>query len=263
MANKFDSFDTCYSFNKIDEKTPIVFIHGVGLTKEIWEPQINFFKNYNTLTYDLLGHGKTPLKKNQLKIDSFTNQLLKLIEELNIDKVHLIGFSLGSLIARDFAAQHSNKLASLIIHGTIYKRTEDQKKIVINRYETIKLNREVTKKRALVRWFSDEFIKKNPKIYKKIYEILEENKHENLLKSYKIFAYYEDDDEMIKKIHSKTLITTGQNDIGSTPEMSKKLSERIKGSEFKEIKNGKHLCNIECANDVNLTFKKFIDQHND
>jgi pimeloyl-ACP methyl ester carboxylesterase len=263
MANKFDSLDTCYSFSKIDEKTPIVFIHGVGLTKEIWEPQINFFKNYNTLTYDLLGHGKTPLKKNQLKIDSFTNQLLKLIEELNIDKVHLIGFSLGSLIARDFAAQHSNKLASLIIHGTIYKRTEDQKKIVINRYETIKLNREVTKKRALVRWFSDEFIKKNPKIYKKIYEILEENKHENLLKSYKIFAYYEDDYEMIKKIHSKTLITTGQNDIGSTPEMSKKLSEQIKGSKFKEIKNGKHLCNIECADDVNITFKKFIDQHNE
>ena len=64
MLNKADSFGTAYSLNKINEKSPIVFIHGVGLTKEIWEPQINFFKDYNTLTYDLLGHGKTPLKKN-------------------------------------------------------------------------------------------------------------------------------------------------------------------------------------------------------
>ena len=49
MSNKIDSFGTSYSLNKVNEKNPIVFIHGVGLTKEIWEPQINFFKNYNTL----------------------------------------------------------------------------------------------------------------------------------------------------------------------------------------------------------------------
>ena len=52
MLNKIDSFGTSYSLQKIDEKDPIVFIHGVGLTKEIWEPQINFFKNNNILTYD-------------------------------------------------------------------------------------------------------------------------------------------------------------------------------------------------------------------
>ena len=45
MPDKADSFGTSYSLNKINEKSPIVFIHGVGLTKEIWEPQINFFKN--------------------------------------------------------------------------------------------------------------------------------------------------------------------------------------------------------------------------
>ena len=68
---------------------------------------------------------------------------------------------------------------------------------------------------------------------------------------------------MIKKINAHTLITTGQNDVGSTPEMSKNLSKMIRGSKFIEIKKGKHLCSIECADDVNITFKKFIDQYND
>ena len=81
MSNKIDSFGTSYSLNKINEKKPIVFIHGVGLTKEIWEPQINFFKNYNTLTYDLLGHGRTPLKKSTVSFDDFYKQLTKLIKE--------------------------------------------------------------------------------------------------------------------------------------------------------------------------------------
>ena len=68
---------------------------------------------------------------------------------------------------------------------------------------------------------------------------------------------------MLKKINVDTLITTGQNDVGSTPEMSKNLSKMIQGSEFIEIKSGKHLCSIECTNDVNIVFKEFIDKHND
>ena len=47
MANKVDSHGTSYVLNKINEGNPIVFIHGVGLTKEMWEPQINFFKEYD------------------------------------------------------------------------------------------------------------------------------------------------------------------------------------------------------------------------
>ena len=126
MSNKVDSFGTSYFLNKVNDKNPIIFIHGVGLAKEIWEPQINSFKEYNTLSYDLLGHGKTPLKKSKITFEDFSMQLLRLINELNLDKIHLIGFSLGALIARHFASKHSDKLSSLIIHGSIYKRSEDQ-----------------------------------------------------------------------------------------------------------------------------------------
>ena len=161
MSDKFDRFGTSYSFKKVNEKNTIVFIHGVGLTKEIWDPQINFFKNYNTLTYDLLGHGKTSLKKTKVSFEDFTKQLNKLINELNFKKIHLVGFSLGALIARHFAHEHSDKLSSLILLGSIYKRTEDQKRVVQNRFELIKTSRTTSQDRALRRWFSDDFIKEN------------------------------------------------------------------------------------------------------
>jgi len=262
MSYKFDSFGTHYSFNKVNEKNPIVFIHGVGLNNEMWEPQINFFKNYNTLTYDLLGHGKTSLKKSKVSIEDFSKQLFKLIKELNFDKIHLIGFSLGALIARHFASEHSDKINSLIMHGSIYKRTEDQIRVVKNRFETAKMNKPASKNAALRRWLSEEFSKKNPNIYKKIFEILEKNKRTDFLKCYDIFVNYIDDEKMIKKINVNTLITTGENDVGSTPEMSKNLSKMIRGSKFIEIKGGKHLCSIECVDNVNMTFKKFIEQNN-
>ena len=263
MLSKVDSFGTSYSLNKINEKNPIVFIHGVGLSKEIWDPQISFFKNYNTLTYDLLGHGRTPLKKSKVNFEDFSKQLLKLIKELNFEKIHLIGFSLGALIARHFAYEHSDRLSSLILHGSIYKRSEDQKRVVKNRFEVAKLNKPASKQTALRRWLSEEFSKKNPNIYKKIYSILEKNNRLDFLKCYEIFVNYIDDDNMLKKIKTNTLITTGENDVGSTSEMSRNLSKVINDSKFIEIKKGKHLCSIECADDVNITFKKFIDQHND
>ena len=263
MSNEMDSFGTSYSFKKINEKDPVVFIHGVGLTKEIWEPQINFFKEYNTLTYDLLGHGKTSLKKSRVSFKDFSDQLLNLINELNFSKIHLVGFSLGALIARHFASEYSGRLSSLIIHGSIYKRTEDQKRVVNNRFEVAKTNRPGSKHSAIRRWLSEDFIKKNPNIYKKIYSNLEKNNPKDFLKCYELFVNYNDDDSMIKKINVNTLITTGENDVGSTPEMSKNLSKMIQNSKFVEIRKGKHLCSIECANDVNITFKEFIDKHND
>ena len=263
MLDKVDTFGTSYSLHKINEKTPIVFVHGVGLTKEIWEPQIAFFKDYNTLTYDLLGHGKTSLKKSKVSFDDFSKQLTKLIKELGFEKIHLVGFSLGALIARHFAAENNDKLSSLTLLGSIYNRTEEQKRVVQNRFEVAKLRKPASKHTALRRWFSEEFSKKNPDIYKKIYSILDKNNPKDFLKCYEIFVNYIDDDSMLKKINVKSLIATGENDVGSTPEMSKNLSKMIQESKFIEIKTGKHLCSIECADDVNIALKKFVDQHND
>jgi len=263
MSKTSDSFETFYMYKKKNEKSPIVFIHGIGLTHEIWDDQIEFFKNYNTIVYDLIGHGKTPLNKKQIIMKDFSEQLLKLLDELKIDKIHLVGFSLGSLIARDFASLHGNRLSSLTIFGTIYKRTEDEKRQIINRYEVMKKNKDISKKRALERWFSEDFIKKNPDIYKKIYSMLEKNNHNIWLKVYKLFVYHEDDDVSIKQINVKSLIITGENDIGSKPKMSENLSKLIAGSQFKIIKKGKHLCNIECPDNFNITLRKFIDKNND
>ena len=262
MSYTSNSFDTFYSLNKINKDNPIVFIHGVGLNNEIWKPQINFFKKYNTLTYDLLGHGKTPLKKSKVTFNDFSRQLLNLINELKFKKIHLVGFSLGALIARHFASKHNDRLCSLIIHGSVYKRTEEQRRVVINRFNVAKLNRPASKRSALTRWLTEEYISKNPETYNEIYSMLENNNNKNYLKSYELFTHYNDDDDMIKKIKVNTLITTGEHDVRSTPEMSRNLNKAIKNSKFLEIKKGKHLCSIECADNVNIIFKKFIDKNN-
>ena len=254
MINAKDSQNTFYI---LDKKTdfPIVFIHGVGLNHKIWEPQINVFEN-TFLAYDILGHGKTPLDKENLSFDDFSNQLINLIDELNIRRIHLVGFSIGSLIARNFASKYSDRLESLILLCSIFKRTEKQKQIVKDRFELAKKRKSLSKQ-ALKRWFTDEYLEKNPDTYDKISSILEQNSMENFLKIYELFVNHKDDDQF-EKIKTKTLIMTGEGDIGSTPEMSINLSKVINNSNVKIISKGKHLCSIECADDVNMAIKKHI-----
>jgi pimeloyl-ACP methyl ester carboxylesterase len=250
---------TFYVFNKKEKSIPIVFIHGVGLTYEIWQPQLDFFKDYSNLSYDILGHGKSSLTKQNISFDDFSEQLIDLIDDLKIEKIHLVGFSIGSLIARNFATKFSNRLQSLILLGSIYKRSEQQQKIVNERFNQAKKELKLSRQ-ALKRWFTDKYLENNPSTYEKISSILSENNMANFLKVYELFVRHKNDEDF-EKIQTKTLVMTGEHDIGSTIEMSQQLNNIIKGSELKIIKDGKHLCGIECADEVNLAIKNFVNKN--
>ena len=254
MINGKDSQNTFYVLDKKND-IPLVFIHGVGLNHKIWEPQINIFEN-TFLAYDILGHGKTPLTKENISFDDFSNQLNSLIDELKMKKIHLVGFSIGSLIARNFATKYDDRLESLTLLCSIFNRTEKQQQIVKDRFELAKKSKNLSKQ-ALKRWFTDEYLKKNPNTYNKISSILEENNMENFLKVYELFVSHKDN-EKFENIKTKTLVMTGEGDAGSTPEMSENLSKVINNSIVKIIPKGKHLCSIECADDVNMSIKKHI-----
>ena len=259
MPHSSEKYKTNYFFKKENNTSPIVFIHGVGLEKEMWSHQVEFFKNHNILTYDLIGHGKTPLNKQDISFDDFSDQLINLIDELKIDKIHLIGFSIGSLIARNFAEKFNDRLQSLTLLGSIYKRSEQQQKIVSARFNQAKQELKLSKQ-ALKRWFTDKYLENNPNTYEKISSILSSNNMSNFLKVYALFVNHKNDEDF-EKIKTNTLVMTGENDIGSTIEMSQELNKIILNSELKIVKDGKHLCGIECADDVNLVIKKFIDKN--
>jgi pimeloyl-ACP methyl ester carboxylesterase len=259
MINGTDTSGTFYLLNKTDKKIPIVFIHGVGLTHEIWQPQLDYFKDSYIISYDILGHGKTPLKKSNINFDDFSEQLINLLNELNVNKIHLIGFSIGSLIARNFAVKYNYMLKSLTLLSSIYKRSEEQQMIVNDRFNLAKKDLKLSRQ-ALKRWFTDKYLEKNPGTYEKISSILEKNNIENFLKVYELFVFHKND-ENFENIKVNTLVMTGENDNGSTVNMSKKLCEVINNSQLKVIKNGKHLCGIECADDVNMTIKNFIEKN--
>ena len=150
-------------------------------------------------------------------------------------------------------------MQSLILFGSVYKRTEEEQKIIEDRFNLTKKYHKLSRL-ALKRWFTDKYLEKNPDTYKKISSILESNNIENFLKVYELFVFHKDN-EKFENIKVNTLIMTGEKDVGSTVQMSKNLTNIINNSQLEVIKNGKHLCGIECADDVNISIKNFIKKN--
>ena len=262
MLKNFDKNQNYYKFYK-RKNIPVVFIHGVGLDHKMWFPQIRSFRNNSVLVYDLLGHGKTPLNKKNVNFEDFSNQLNNLLNNLNINKVNLVGFSFGSLVALKYAKRFKKKVNKLVLISTVYKRNNSEKNNVRERYKKAKKNIPISNS-ALNRWLSYKFIKLNPKIKKYILNTLNKNKedHLNFLKSYKLFSYFKDNTKEIEQINTPSLILTGTKDQGSTVKMSENLSNKLINSHFFKITNAKHLCSIEYSSNVNMMIKKFLRSKN-
>ena len=259
MLEGLDDQGTYFQIHEVENTTPIVFIHGVGLSHEIWNPQIEFFKKQTTLTYDLFCHGRSTCTFNEIGFEDFSNQINELLQFLKIQKAILVGFSLGGLIAAHFASTYTKKIEKLILFGTIYGRTDEEQTAALKRYEDVSKNF-FDIQSQLTRWFNQDYLDKNPKIAEMISRILNTNDHEDFLKSYKLLSYFKDSMIAFGEISSPTLIITGENEVGSTPKMSKDMGTVIKGSKVEIIKEGKHLCGIECAADVNKAFEGFINE---
>ena len=90
------------------------------------------------------------------------------------------------------------------------------------------------------------------------YNLLEKKKNEDFLPAYKIFVNSDNYQINYKNFNMPTLVMTGENEVGSTPLMSKGISKEIKNSNLYLIKNAKHGATIEQADAVNKEIYRFL-----
>jgi len=96
---------------------PIFFIHGIGTGSEYWEEQFSILSSeYHTIAWDMPGYGASDnIPAPPFDVDSYTKVALELISCLGIRNCHLVGQSLGALIAARLAAQFPRVALSLTL----------------------------------------------------------------------------------------------------------------------------------------------------
>ena len=97
---------------------PIVFVAGLGERGTYWTAQVAAFSSaFQVLTFDHRGVGASE-GQPPYKIEQWAADTLRLIDHIGLDRVHLVGHSTGGTIAQVLAADHSDRVASLVLGAT-------------------------------------------------------------------------------------------------------------------------------------------------
>lgn len=96
----------------------ILFLHGVGGGAESWRPQLDTFSDrFCTAAWNMPGYGAGGLAGG-MSFPALAGGLLTLLDARGWDRVHLVGHSMGGMVAQEFAVSHQDRLHSLTLSAT-------------------------------------------------------------------------------------------------------------------------------------------------
>lgn len=106
-----------YAYRLVGKGEVVALFHGFTSTQNTWNKLVaKLSEQYQVLTIDLPGHGQTQIKQGKTMRD-FSDDFKALLDELNIKKIHLLGYSMGGRTALSFAHYYPQMIQSLILES--------------------------------------------------------------------------------------------------------------------------------------------------
>ena len=110
-------------------KENLVLLHGFMESSEIWkflEPHLS--DQFKIIKIDLPGHGKSPNYREINTMEMMAKEVDKVISDLNLEKIHLLGHSMGGYVSLAFAELFPEKVKSMTLFFSTFFADNDEKK---------------------------------------------------------------------------------------------------------------------------------------
>lgn len=232
----------------------VVMLHGVGLDGTMWQPMVERLGD-RALALDLPGHGRRPPLRQEQTIATLAGDVL---DRLPVEPIHLVGFSLGALLAQHIARYAPQRLLTLTCVSSVCRRTAAERVAVQARLETARIGFEESVDASIQRWFPPGTTV-SPDIVEQTRRVLLRNDVESYLRAYAAFARGDREiDRELGAITVPTLAITGELDPGSTPEMSRRLAAAIPGCRLRIVPRTRHMVPVESTSALWAAFTDFI-----
>ena len=222
----------------------IVFANSLGTDLRVWDEVIKELnQEYRTVRFDKRGHGLSTNSEDSISIEALANDLKLLVFYLKIQKICLVGLSIGGLIALEFFKKNPLYLKGLVLSDTAAKiGTSDMWSERIRKIKSGGI--EAISDDILARWFSNEFLKTKMEPLQLWRSMLTRTSLSGYLGCCEAISNC-DLTEEAKTVNVPTLLIVGDED-GSTPvNIVKNTAKLIKNSEFKIIEGAGHLPCVE------------------
>jgi 3-oxoadipate enol-lactonase len=237
----------------------LILIHGIGARRATFDRLVEGLKDrFTCITYDLRGHGLSPVPEGRFTIDDLVDDLEALRQRLGIEQAHVAGHSLGGQIGPAYARRHPDRVLSLGLWSTAAFRTADDSAKVLGVVAAMRTQGIGAVLDTLTaRWFTDAFCAARPDVIAWRKAQVMETPAEVFLNVFDIYAGVEMG-PWLPGITVPTQIITGENDGGCNPRLNRLIHQAIPGSDLVILPELKHAIFIEATDKVLPHVRRFL-----
>lgn len=240
----------------------MVLVHGVGARASFWKPQIAALgKRFDVIAYDMLGHGESSLPPEEPRLSDYADQLLGLLDHLGIRRAHVIGHSMGGLIAIEFALSHSDRMLSLVAMNAVFCRTSEQRTAVQERVAALDERHTPSDcDSTIARWFGEPVPAAYAAAAATARDFLRTVDPAGYARTYRLFATADAAHrERLATLAAPALFMTAENDQNSSPAMSETMAKLSQRGRALIIPSQRHMMSMTVPNDINRALIDFLD----
>lgn len=235
------------SSHAIAGEGPAVFlIHGVGARRQSWDGVIErLAPHFRCISYDLRGHGESEGGDRPIGLGEFVADLEALRAELGIERAHVVGHSLGGMIAPAYARAHPARVRSLGLLSTVAFRGPEAQTNLAAFVEKMKAGGTAAVIGTLMdRWFTDEFRRDRPDIVEARRALVLGLDPRVYLETYCTYATT-DTGPWLPALDVPALVMTGEADPGCPPALNARMAEALPQGRLEVLPGLRHSILVE------------------
>ena len=221
----------------------LVLLHCLGVTHRLWEPLDPLADRFTLLSYDLPGHGETPLPAAPYGVEELADQLAAVLRREGIGRAHVCGLSLGGLIAQRFAATYPDLTDRLVLADTTPRYTDEMRAMWVARAATARRDGVPTLVPGLLKiWFTAPFLEQHPPAVRFVQETLSACSGEGYALACEALGAA-DLRPLAARIAAPTLVLCGAAESAAFQDAARWMGEHIQGARLEWIDQAAH-CSV-------------------
>jgi len=241
---------------------PLVLLHAVGTSGAIWWQHLpRLARRFRVLAVDLPGHGKSPRPKAPVSIEAMAGALYETLQGQVHLPAHLVGLSLGGMVAQMLAVQHPPSVATLTLCDTICEANPTAAGLLEERARGVEqTGMGATIKPTLERWFAPGFCDRQPEVTDLIEKLLRQANPIVNAQTWRAIANFNVASRLKSLSHIPALVVNGSLDTSISPDMGKRIGELL-GAELVELADCAHMAPLEAPEKFMDILEPFLLSH--
>jgi 3-oxoadipate enol-lactonase len=237
---------------------PILFVHAFPLNRRMWAPQVEALSaHYRCLTVDLRGFGESDAPVGPYSLEQIADDLAGLLDAQHLERVTLVGLSMGGYLAFAFWRKYAGRLRALVLADT--RAAADT--------EAVRKGREELARRAEAEGLAPVVATQLPRLLSPaappelqewVRDMIEEATPQGVAGALRAMAARPDSREVLEQIECPTLVIAGGDDAVTPAAEMEAMAGRIPGSDFVTLSGAGHLSNLEAPASFNAALSAFL-----